>query len=852
MPTNPYQCPITLSTMKDPVLAPDGYSYEREAITQWIEEHGVSPQTRQPMTVNELVTNRALLELIQGSKEKRPSHQLAESMAQTSLADVSASAAAANAQAAPKTAYEGPSVEKVKAATEKAARYSPEILYQTLSKSTKAKLLINKSSKSTTARLNIATPDPTKEEVQQSLTTPVHICCVVDISGSMDEPAITKDESGSQTEDVGLSILDIVKFAVIVTAESLNPQDKLSIVTYSDESAIVLEPTCMDSHGKKLVVESLANVKPRMRTNLFAGISEGVELTSTVGSAYLNSVFVLTDGLPNVHPPLGYDRAISKLLAKYPIYGSLSTFGFGYNLDSKLLLDIAKWGGGYFSFIPDSGFTGTCFINAMANARCIFGVKPKICIHEGNVSLADMDEKKLKPKKNKNFFKKKKKDDDDADPNDRPKQSPTLDGVLEGTLVTHTEKKKKGDAATKGTTTFIHLSPLRYGTPIDVLLRPELVNADIKIDLVFETAGGKKIILPAEIDHNDDDNDAKIYHETRVNFAKNISEVASINHYSDKNAHAFVANAEATDDPAYAALCEDMNGQATTAVSQSSYFTTWGKHYLKSLGCAHLHQFCNNFKDPGVQVYGMGDLFQSLQEDLDDIFEKVPPPKPSRISRRRTNTGVAANKPVSMAKTFNNRKAICVHGKTMLKVKSSVASNGVSSLPISDIRKGDEVLTSSGGFVRVECLVQTDSDTSTPFDLVKIGNLRVTPYHPINIGGTWEFPINTKEGQLVSSSDVGNSAFSVYNLVLEEGKRHNSVVMDGIETITLGHGIMNNKVLKHDYFGTDKIITDLSNVKSGWESGHIILTEKDVQRNAASGDINGIQTNLPTMLECNA
>ena len=47
--------------------------------------------------------------------------------------------------------------------------------------------------------------------------------------------------------------------------------------------------------------------------------------------------------------------------------GTISTFGFGYGVKSVLLQDIAVVGGGMYAFIPDSGFVGTAFVNALAN-----------------------------------------------------------------------------------------------------------------------------------------------------------------------------------------------------------------------------------------------------------------------------------------------------------------------------------------------------------------------------------------------------------------------------------------------------------------------------------------------------
>jgi hypothetical protein len=48
-------CPITLRSFREPVVAADGRTYEREAIVRWITEHGTSPFTRQPLNVNDLL-----------------------------------------------------------------------------------------------------------------------------------------------------------------------------------------------------------------------------------------------------------------------------------------------------------------------------------------------------------------------------------------------------------------------------------------------------------------------------------------------------------------------------------------------------------------------------------------------------------------------------------------------------------------------------------------------------------------------------------------------------------------------------------------------------------------------------
>lgn len=69
------ECPLTYELMVDPVVDPEGHSYERQAIEKWLANHSTSPITRSPLSVDHLTPNRALKEaiqqLLQFQQEKR-------------------------------------------------------------------------------------------------------------------------------------------------------------------------------------------------------------------------------------------------------------------------------------------------------------------------------------------------------------------------------------------------------------------------------------------------------------------------------------------------------------------------------------------------------------------------------------------------------------------------------------------------------------------------------------------------------------------------------------------------------------------------------------------------------------
>jgi len=831
MSSNPLECPITLSIMRHPVLAPDGHTYEREAITKWISQHGTSPQTRAYMRVDQLVPNRAIADLI----------ELTESNNRGDANENDTDSTNTDIDTVTKSCTTKPPSDTL----EVRRAFLPEELVS-VAKLTRATLHVvhDKDSTPVSARVHIQPPNPSVDEIDTSLTTPNHVCCVIDVSGSMGSSAMSKDENGNLAEDIGLSILDIVKYATNVIAESLNAQDRLSIITYGDQAAVALSPTDMTSQGKKKVKHCLSSIKLQSRTNLFAGIKLGIMQANEVGCEYVNSVFVLTDGVPTEHPPLGYQRSMAKVLMRYPIFGALSTFGFGYQLDSRLLADIAKIGGGYYSFIPDAGMVGTCFINALANCRCAYGIQPMLKISGCDFSNLANSGIVVGSAKRRILTKWNIGDEKNENISGGTVTGLTQDGCLETTLL-------ENDI-------YVRLTPLRYGSEVDVMLKPILLKQnkkDIKIELIFDMVEGINISL--DVSPEEGNREDELFHSHRTQFVKTAYNICLNSHDREKSQifTDFVKDNDVGENSNsnLNALYEDMRLQASVAISDE-FFDTWGKHFLLSLSMAHLHQFCNNFKDPGVQVYGTGVLFSSLQDSLDTTFEKIPLPVPSR------NTGyVVKAKPMRMGKVFNNRNAVCVHGKTILTVKnplqktnnnndsaiSLLPSSAISYIPICAIQKGDLVLTANGTYAKVECLVETAVDEKTlqpPFDLVKVGQLCVTPYHPVKLNeySGWQFPIHTPNSDwMVPINDQCAPAYSVYNLVLESGQRHKAVLMDGIESITLGHGITDNTTLRHSYFGTDKVISDLVRVDggTGWLDGHVVLRESNVSRDNVSGRI---------------
>lgn len=91
------------------------------------------------------------------------------------------------------------------------------------------------------AIISIVPPTHPHPGVIASGHVPVDIVLVIDVSASMNAaapPPKAPDNSTGIQEDFGLSVLDLTKHAALTIMETLNEDDRLSIVTYSTRATV--------------------------------------------------------------------------------------------------------------------------------------------------------------------------------------------------------------------------------------------------------------------------------------------------------------------------------------------------------------------------------------------------------------------------------------------------------------------------------------------------------------------------------------------------------------------------------------------------------------------------------------
>jgi hypothetical protein len=703
-------CPITYDIMTDPVQAADGQTYERAAITAWINQHGKSPMNpNMRLTVAGLTTNFAMKRLIDSYH---------------------AGAAGGGAAGGGGGGSSGGAVPAfVNATLDLEAFVEP--------------------GPANSFMLHAKVNPPVKGDRK-----PVTLIIGVDVSGSMDTLACDVTETGGKA----FTVLDLIKHTMRVMIGMFNEHDTFAIVKYSDLATIVLKPTMMNDEGKRKAEQAIAALKTEGSTNIYDCLRVMNMIANKPEFAGRNVMTtLLTDGVANISPPRGELKTYEMLGRKE----MLSTFGFGYGMNSKFLSELAILGGGSFAFIPDYSMVGTVFINFIASLLSTASLNRVM-----SIKYAD------------------------------------------GSITNH------------------NTGLIQYGQSRDFVMMLDKQPVEVSIE--------EKTVAPV---------------------AAALSEIAHVRHgLLNKLQHciahegaadfaAFYAKYAASTNENVIAIMKDLKpagGDDEGQIAMSPRFwQKWGKHYVRSYYNAQLNQFCLNFKDPGLQIYG-GELFHQMQDVGDKIFAALPALEPTGNGATAAHAygatrghGIAAAPaaaggggavpraaPMQMAQVFYNTGGGCWSPDS----KVRMADN--SFMVIQDIRAGMYVWTLYGpALVEYALVLGTFMPTQV---MCKMSNLLITPWHPVFINDKWMRP-----------ADIANIEEmvmpTVYNMILD---KNHIIEVDGVLSCTLGHGIKGD-VIEHDYFGNKELILrDLKN-QPGFDEKRPVFKNLKVTKSDVTGDIIG-------------
>ena len=740
-----FYCPITGELMVDPVTDQAGHTYEKTSILKWLRVKNVSPLTQTPLYEQDLTNNIAMKRSIDSIRDKLQSYQL---KIESKIMDT-----------------------KLAPYKEKLDEVTIDQYYHN------GKLVVS-----------INTPEVQKRP-------PIDVVLCIDVSYSMFEEATLK---GNKNEKIshGISVLSLTISAAKTILYSLEDEDNISIVTFSSHAVTVVKNQACTAENKSLISSELDALKPVSNTNMWAGMIASLDsLKETSPPEKNKGIILLTDGIPNVEPPRGHEAMLEKYFRDENFRCMISTYGFGYNLDSNLLSNISNISGGDgYSFIPDASILGSVFINGISNLLTTSLYNPKLRIDlshgakftDGNSSL-EITIDSLKYGKSKSFVF-------------------DIDVSSAGTLLQRGRGRMRTENKpfTNATLILPHKEIVSTQNTCNVaMIQRQLIRMDA-ITTINKCIEMKKF-------NNDD-------------FKKVIN-----GFYSKINSHH-----SQTNDTYVHNILLDFSGQVKEALNMTSdgeredWFSRWGIHYLRSLRGAYMNEMCNNFKDKGIFNFKTP-MFDRICDNISTVFEAIPPPKPDIVKSPVVGTSMrmkgraSAPTPLRNMSAYNNAGGGCCIGT------SGVLMANKTIREIQDIKKGDRIFTCDPNnynetpISEVECLVFTESYGEEEL-LSTISNaatsLTLTPYHPVINSTTdqWTFPIN------LGSSQVRRCR-GVYTIVV---KNRYPIIVQGFTYATLGHDIT-GEVIGHPFFGSERVINDLKKIDT-YDEGFIHLNKEDYKR----------------------
>jgi hypothetical protein len=667
----------------------------------------------------------------------------------------------------------------------------------------------------TTAVVNIKPPEGGGQRVQAD------VCCVIDISASMRTLATYEDGTTGQQKSDGLSVLDLVKHAVKTVMHILHDGDRLSLVSFNDTAVCILPLTPMTKAGRQKAIAALDSLQPNGRTNIWGGVLAGLEsLRPHHEPGRASSILLLTDGQPNVKPPKGEVNELKNWTDEYPAFPfQLNTFGFGYNLDSELLLNLAVEGSGTFAFIPDAVIVGTTFVNSVANVLSTYTQQASLsltacggatfagevigghaCVNESwgrAVTLGPLQLGQLRsiavpmhlPSTN-------------ADSEQRP--------YLEA-VVTYSSCCDPNSCGRSGRSEAVGIDRETNTTDALVgLMRGTAVSAGL--DAVRAAINGKG-------------REAQTTMEGLVHALESGAACAS----------------GGEDIGTLTGLLADAKGRMSKALQGAARFNRWGVHYLRALTRAHQVHLCTNFMDAGLQYYG-GKQFKALRDEGDKIFLSMPAPKPScspsssagpaayRAGGGATRAAATVRAPAPKMSTYYAGAGGGCFGRGSSVLVAT--GNGFVRKDVFEVQPGDQIgvsncdnATTGPATAQVVCVVKIAEPVGSTLCLLP-GGLHITGSHPICIDGVWQLPKAHRDTTWIANVDR-----SVVNFVLSTDtccwNHRLGVVVSGIECAAWGHGL-SDECVAHDFFGTSAVVKSIAQADpAGFQSGHVTLSGFD-------------------------
>jgi len=200
---------------------------------------------------------------------------------------------------------------------------------------------------------------------------PVHMMLLVDTSGSM------------ESEDKLFS----VKRSIQLLLDLLSPEDRLSLVTFSDDSKTFLSRVIPTPEQREAILYRINNLIPEGSTNMSAGLLEARALVEPPSSGRKQGLILLTDGHANsgVHTEQGLIEILQRIQSESSGL-SLTTVAYGVDHNAEMLTNMAKVGGGAYNVVTNLEDVATVFGDILGGLVSVSAQKVEVQLPSGSTA----------------------------------------------------------------------------------------------------------------------------------------------------------------------------------------------------------------------------------------------------------------------------------------------------------------------------------------------------------------------------------------------------------------------------------------------------------------------------------
>lgn len=192
--------------------------------------------------------------------------------------------------------------------------------------------------------------------------SPINVALVLDKSGSMRGQRI-----------------QAAKEAAIMTINSLQAQDIISVISY-DTNVNVIVPATKMAH-KRTVIKKIKRLQADGSTALYAGVEQGaIEVEKFMDDNHINRVILLSDGKANVGK-----KSVTELAQLGEMLGgkgiSVTTIGLGSGYNEDLMSQLASYSDGNHAFVQNASDLERIFRYEFGDVTSVIAKNIQINIH---------------------------------------------------------------------------------------------------------------------------------------------------------------------------------------------------------------------------------------------------------------------------------------------------------------------------------------------------------------------------------------------------------------------------------------------------------------------------------------